>query len=212
MLAEHPAAVQHVGLDGAPAATPARSFRVVVGVLRHPAHPQWRLRQDGGEHLGTVVEEGALPVLGHGVADDVREVGTCVVRGVGDAVPDEHLVVGYPDATAGASCGAAETCRLLDYEGAEPVSGGGEPCGHPGRPAAHDEDVEGGLRTVVGRWRVSGCGHGTSKRCRRGALTDFTDTGTCYSFGPGSRYGDAEKLARRAGFDTRRTCFIGRVC
>ena len=84
----------------------------------------------------------------HDVADDAVQVGAGLLRGVAHAVAAQHLVVGDPDAAAGARGRPAVVGRLLDDDGAQAVTLRGQRGRHPGRAAAHDDDVEHLVRHV----------------------------------------------------------------
>ena len=92
--------VERLRLDGAPARPAAGRLRVVVGVAGNPAHLQRGVLQHEGQHLGAAVEVSVDALGFDDVADDAVQVRPGRLRGIGDAVAFENLVVRDPHATA----------------------------------------------------------------------------------------------------------------
>jgi hypothetical protein len=124
-----PADVQRARLQCAALGQPARRLGVIVRIARHPGELQRCVLFDERQHRGPVLEQGVPPVRRHLVACNVFQIGG-------------RLRSGYPQAPAGA--GGRATIRLgaVHHDSAEPLVCGGERGGHPGRAAAHHDDVE----------------------------------------------------------------------
>ena len=144
-LVAEEAAVHRHRLDASPPGPSAGRLGQVVGVLRDPGEPDRRVLAHEVHDLWPTVDEGVPADLGHHVADDRLEVALGLLRVVGLTGRAQRVVAGDPDATAGARRRPAEVVALLDEQGVEPLSRGGEGGGHAGTTGTDDDHVVGGL-------------------------------------------------------------------
>ncbi|SKS79654.1 Uncharacterised protein [Mycobacteroides abscessus subsp. abscessus] len=133
--------VEGLGLHRATGGTPARGFGVVVGVVGHPVELQRGVRENEREHLRPAIEVGIDLLARNDVADDAVEVLAGGLGSIGLASLLEDLIVGDPDATAGAGSRSTEVGGLFDQYGAQPVVCRGERRNHAGTTTPDDDDV-----------------------------------------------------------------------